>query len=137
MAWATSSNLNWPLIRYAQVLLDFAEASNEANGPTAEAYNAVNKIRSRAALPDLAGLSKDQLREAIWRERFYELSFENKTWFDMVRIRKGFNVATKQFDNYVGYKFSYGPIVSERELLFPIPTSEVRDNKNITQNPGY
>ncbi|MET3112302.1 hypothetical protein AAKU52_000013 [Pedobacter sp. CG_S7] len=133
----TSSNLNWALIRYAQVLLDFAEASNEANGPTSEAYNAVNKIRSRAALPDLAGLSKAQLREAIWRERFYELSFENKTWFDMVRIRKGFNVATKQFDNYVGYKFSYGPIVSERELLFPIPTSEVRNNKNITQNPGY
>lgn len=133
----TSSDLNWPLIRYAQVLLTFAEASNEANGPNPMAYEAVNMIRKRAMLPELAGLSKDQLKEAIMRERVYELSFENKTWFDMVRWRKAFNVNTKRFDDYVGHKFSYGPTLSQRELLFPIPTSEIRNNKNLTQNPGY
>ncbi|MGK6350030.1 RagB/SusD family nutrient uptake outer membrane protein [Parapedobacter sp. DT-150] len=132
-----NSDLNWPVIRYANVLLTFAEASNEVNGPNTDAYEAVNAIRSRAELADLEGLSKEQLREAIWKERWYELCFENKTWFDMVRLRKAFNVGTKQFDDYVGHRFSYGPVLKERELLFPIPTSEVRNNTNLIQNTGY
>jgi starch-binding outer membrane protein, SusD/RagB family len=133
----TSSGLNWPILRYAEVLLTFAEAANEANGPSAEAYEAINKIRKRAQLPDLAGLSQQDFREAVWRERWYELSFENKTWFDMARLRKAFNVSTGKFENYVGHKFSYGPVLKERELLFPIPTAEIRNNKNLVQNPGY
>ncbi|MBB6328542.1 hypothetical protein FHS59_004198 [Algoriphagus iocasae] len=133
----TSSDMNWPIIRYAEVLLIYAEASNEANGPTNEAYQAVNLIRERAELDPLAGLSQSQLREAVWREKFFELSFENKTWFDMVRIRKGFNVTTRQFEDYVGHQFVYGPTIKERELLFPIPTAEIRNNPSLVQNPGY
>lgn len=133
----TSSALNWPILRYAEVLLIFAEASNEVNGPNEQAYNAVNAIRTRAELPSLANLSKDQLREAIWREKWFELSYENKTWFDMVRIRKAFNVKTRQFEEFVGHKFVYGPVLKERELLFPIPTAEIRNNSNLVQNPGY
>lgn len=133
----TSSGLNWPLLRYAEVLLTFAEAANEASGPTAEAYKAVNDIRNRAQLPALGALSKDAFREAVWRERWYELSFENKTWFDMVRLRKAFNVSTRTFENYVGHKFSYGPVLKERELLFPLPTAEIRNNKKLVQNTGY
>ncbi len=133
----TSSDLNWPLIRYAQVLLTYAEASNEVSGPTAAGYEAVNLIRKRAALPDLTGLTQQTLREAIWKERWFELSFENKTWFDMVRLRKAFNVATRNFDEYVGHKFSYGPTLQARELLFPIPTAEIRNNKKLSQNTGY
>lgn len=132
-----NSDLNWPAIRYANVLLTFAEASNEVNGPNEKAYDAVNAIRQRAKLPALSGLSKEQLREAIWKERWYELCFENKTWFDMVRLRKAFNVGTRQFEDYVGHRFSYGPVVTERELLFPIPTAEVRNNPNLKQNDGY
>ncbi|MBW7892324.1 MAG: RagB/SusD family nutrient uptake outer membrane protein [Chitinophagaceae bacterium] len=131
-----SSGMNWPVLRYADVLLMYAEASNEVNGPVADVYDAVNAIRTRAQLPDLSGLSKEQLREAIWKERWYELCFENITWFDMVRLRKAFNVTTKQFDDYVGHKFSYGPTLKERELLFPIPTSEVL-NGALNQNSGY
>ncbi len=133
----TSSALNWPLMRYAEVLLTFAEASNEISGPNADAYKAVNDIRRRAELPPLAGLSKEGFREAVWRERWYELSYENKTWFDMARLRKAFNVSTKAFDNFVGHKFSYGPALKERELLFPIPTAEIRNNKKLVQNKGY
>jgi hypothetical protein len=132
-----NSDLNWPLIRYADVLLMFAEASNEVSGPTAKAYDAVNATRTRAQLPNLSGLSKDQLREAVWKERWYELCFENITWFDMVRLRKAFNVNTKQFDNYIGHKFSYGPVLTERELLFPIPTAELRNNTNLVPTKGY
>lgn len=133
----TSSDLNWPIFRFAEVLLIFAEASNEANGPNEEAYDAVNLVRERAELSMLSGLSQSQLREAVWREKFYELSFENKTWFDMVRIRKGFNVTTREFEDYVGHQFVYGPTLKERELLFPIPTAEIRNNAKLVQNAGY
>jgi hypothetical protein len=132
-----NSDLNWPVIRYADVLLTYAEAANEAGGPSAKVLDAVNAIRTRAQLPALAGLAKDKLREAIWRERWYELCFENITWFDMVRLRKAFNVKTKEFDNYVGHKFSYGPTLTERELVFPIPTPEIRNNTSLRQNAGY
>jgi hypothetical protein len=134
---SANSDLNWPVIRYADVLLVYAEASNEVSGPTEKAYNAVNAVRTRAQLPNLASLSKDQLREAVWKERWHELCFENITWFDMVRLRKAFNVKTKQFENYVGHKFTYGPVVTERELLFPIPTAELRNNTNLVPTKGY
>jgi len=132
-----NSDLNWPVLRYADVLLIHAEADNEVNGPSAKAYDAVNATRKRAQLPELAGLTKDQLREEIWKERWYELCFENITWFDMVRLRKAFNLSTKKFEDYVGHKFSYGPVVSEKELLFPIPTLEVKNNPKLNQNKGY
>ncbi|WP_138475783.1 RagB/SusD family nutrient uptake outer membrane protein [Dyadobacter bucti] len=132
-----NSDLNWSLIRYADILLTYAEASNEVSGPTAKAYDAVNAIRTRATLPNLAGLAKDKFREAVWKERWYELCFENVTWFDMVRLRKGFNLTTKQFDNYVGHKFSYGPVLTERELVFPIPAYELNNNPNLQRTPGY
>ncbi len=132
-----NSDLNWPAIRYADVLLVYAEAANEVNGPKAQAYNAVNAVRKRAGLSDLAGLSKEQLREAVWKERWHELCFENKTWYDMVRLRKAFNVRNKTFEEYVGHTFTYGPTVTDRELLFPIPTAEIRNNTNLKQNDGY
>ncbi|SHJ03649.1 RagB/SusD family nutrient uptake outer membrane protein [Pseudozobellia thermophila] len=132
-----SSDLNWDLIRYAEVLLIYAEASNEVSGPTPEAYNAINSIRTRAELPELSGLGKDQFREAVWKEKWHELSYENVTWFDMVRLRKALNVSTGDFEDFVGHEFAYGPTLTERELLFPIPTDELRNNVNLVQNPGY
>jgi starch-binding outer membrane protein, SusD/RagB family len=132
-----NSDLNWPVIRYADVLLMYAEAANETSGPSARVFEALNAVHTRAQLPAITGLGKDALREAIWRERWYELCFENITWFDMVRLRKAFNVTTKKFDNYVGHKFSYGPTVTDRELLFPIPTTERLNNSNLKQNNGY
>jgi starch-binding outer membrane protein, SusD/RagB family len=133
----TSSGMNWTVLRFAEVLLTYAEAANEVNGPSPAVYDAVNRVRARAKLPALEGLTKDELREAIWRERWHELSFENKTWYDMARLRKAFNVTTRKFENYVGHKFSYGPVLKERELLFPIPTAEIRNNSKLKQNPGY
>ncbi|MBB5646007.1 RagB/SusD family nutrient uptake outer membrane protein [Pedobacter cryoconitis] len=132
-----NSDLNWSLIRYADVLLTYAEASNEVSGPGAKAYEAINLIRKRAQLPELAGLSASQFQEATWRERWYELCFENITWFDMVRLHKAFNLTTKGFDNYVGHKFTYGPVLTDRELLFPIPSRELRNNTNLIPTKGY
>jgi hypothetical protein len=131
------TGLNWPVIRFAEVLLNYAEASNELSGPTAAAYSSLNQIRTRAELSDRANLNQNQLREAIWEERLHELCFENKVWFDMVRTQKAYNFADKSFSDYVGHKFSYGPVLSERELLFPIPSAEIRNNPKLSQNKGY
>ena len=132
------SGMNQLLMRYADILLQYAEAQNEADGaPSADAYACVNQIRKRAELAELKDLSHDAFRKAVWTERWHELAFENKLWFDMARTRKVFNILTGDFDNYVGYKFTYGPSLSERELLFPIPTGEMKNNKKLTQNPGY
>lgn len=132
------SGLNWTLLRYPEVLLIYAEAINEASGsPTAEAYNAVNQIRERADLPELSGLSQQTFREAVWRARYHELAFENKAWFDMIRTRKAYNPTTNTFDDFVGHEFTYGPKLTEKYLLFPIPSREINNNKGLTQNPGW
>lgn len=132
-----SSGLNWPLFRYAEILFIYAEASNEVSGPTSDAYEAINKIRRRADLEPLSHLEQNDFREAIWKEKWHEMCFENKTWFDMVRLRKAYNYTTDSFDSFVGHKFEYGPTLSEKDLLFPIPVAEIKNNKNLTQNPGY
>jgi hypothetical protein len=132
-----SSGLNWTIMRYAELLLIYAEASNEASGPSTAAYTAVNLIRRRALLPDLSGLTQDQFRQAIWRESYHELCFEDKNWFNMVRTRKAYNFTTGNFDNLIGYTFVSGAVYAEKDLVFPIPTSEMHSNKNLVQNPGY
>src|SRR5690606_26318316 len=96
---SANSDLNWPLLRYADLLLVYAEAANEVSGPSAAVYTALNAVRSRAELPALGGQGKDQLRESIWKERWHELCYENQTWFDMARLRKAFNVKTKKFED--------------------------------------
>jgi hypothetical protein len=137
----TQSDLNWPQIRYADVLLVYAEAQNRADGsPNTQAYAAVNAIRTRAQLPDLAGLSQTAFEEAVWRERWHELCYEGVTWFDMVRLRKAYNESTNTFEDFVGHKFPDNPtiVLQERNLLFPLPTAEMRNNPQLTpQNPGY
>lgn len=131
------SGLNWPVIRYAEVLLNYAESSNEVSGPSPEAYKAINKIRARAGISNLSGLTKQGFRKAVWMERYHEFYLENKIWFLMVRTRKAFNYKTGDFEDYVGHTFFYGETLEKRDLLFPIPANEVRNNHNLSQNPGY
>jgi len=131
------SDLNWSIYRYAELLLIYAEALNEAG---TQDYDGVNAIRARANLAPLSGLTQNEFREAIWKEKWFELSYENKTWYDMVRIRKGFDVVTGEFVDFVGYHPVYLPTgvnMTERELLFPIPTADIQNNTNLEQNSGY
>lgn len=136
-----TSSLNWPNIRYAQVLLTYAEAQNELGEPNQTAWNALNAIRSRAGLitPALATFTQTSFREAVWRERWHELCYEGITWFDMVRLHKVYNEATNGFDDFVGHTFpDNSSVLAEKNLLFPLPTSEMQNNPNLTpQNPGY
>ena len=135
------NNLNVPLTRYADVLLMYAEAQNELGAPTQAAYDAFKRIRDRAALttPGLSTYTQANFREAVWRERWHELCYEQITWFDMVRLRKAYNETTNGFDNFVGHvNKSSNQALQEKHLLFPIGKQELLNNPNLkTQNPGY
>lgn len=128
---ATSDNspLNFPVLRYADVLLMKAEALNNLNR-TAEAEVPLNAVRERAGLPALSGLSQAEFREKVLHERRMELAFEGQRWFDLIRIDGG------QWG--LDFLHSIGKLnASEKYLLFPIPLKEIESNPNLTQNPGY
>lgn len=150
-----ASGQNYIFYRYAEVLLNYAEAKNEASGPDATVYDAINKIRSRSNLPALeTGLSKDQMRATIWRERRVELSFENKRYFDNKRWKIAEQVMGTQRHNMVirnsvpadnSGVWVYSVEVEKKwtakfelkQYMSPIPQDVVDQNTKIKQNPGY
>ncbi|MCY7350634.1 MAG: RagB/SusD family nutrient uptake outer membrane protein [Cytophagaceae bacterium] len=132
---ANANDTNYPIIRYAEVLLMYAEAVNEAGSPTPEAYAAINLIRARArnnnpaalkTLPDLAALDQAAFRQAVRQERRWELCFEAQRWYDLVR-----------WDVLVPTLSPTRPNVKAFHKLFPIPQAERDRNPNLTQNEGY
>lgn len=141
VAGTRQNNLNVPQIRYAETLLIYAEAQNEVGGPNQAAYDAMKRIRDRAALttPALGSFTQATFRDAVLRERWHELCYEQLTWFDMVRLRKVYNDKTNGFDNFVGHiNPSSNQALQEKHLLLPIPRQELLNNPNLkTQNPGY
>jgi hypothetical protein len=141
VAGTRNDNLNVPQIRYAQVLLTYAEAQNEVGGPTADSYAAFKAIRDRAKLttPDLGAYSQASFRNAVWKERWHELCYEQITWFDMVRLRKAFNETTRTFEDFVGHtNLSSNQKLQEKHLLLPLPKAEMLNNPKLTpQNPGF
>ena len=91
-----AAGTNVILIRYAEVLLSYAEAKNEATGPDQSVYDAVNEVRNRAGLPSLAaGLSKEQMRNKIKKERRTELSLEFIYYYDCLRWKDRSNFVDK------------------------------------------
>jgi len=114
---------NVPLIRYADVLLTFAEAQNRADGSDVMAYQAINAVRERSGLAPLEGLNQQVFEEAVWRERAWELTAEGKVWFDMKRTRKAYN--GNGFEDFVGFALPNGKVIKEENLYFLIPQSEI------------
>lgn len=141
------TNHNWPLIRYADVLLMLAEAINEQGGNMSEAETFLNQVRNRAALNDTTTMGQSELRDIILQERRFELAFENHRWFDLVR--KGVAVEVmrahgEEFTDNPPTPFNQvNPLpddafnVQEFMTLYPIPENEIILNDNMTQNPGY
>lgn len=131
-----NTNDNWPVYRYAEVLLFLAEALNEQN-KTAEAITYLNQVRTRAGLPNTAATSQSDLRTAILNERRVELAFENKRWPDLVRTGNAQSVMTafgaRVKANPQAYYFPAGiaPTASAYtniNLIFPLPAAEVALN---------
>jgi hypothetical protein len=124
-----TSPANFVVYRYADVLLKKAEALNEL-GRTTDAEAPLNTVRQRAGLPDVTGLSQDDMREKIIHERRIELAFEGHRWFDLIRLGNG--------DYAVNFLKSIGKKnVNKNRLIFPIPQTEMDANSLMTQNPGY
>ena len=129
---------NYPIIRLEDVMLLYAECV----GNTTEGYNMVNKIRQRAGLPELSGLSEEAFQEAVANERRYELAEEGHRWFDLVRQNKYVETLKAMFindDTTVSGQYSvFANRVTEDMYLYPIPQSQIEVRAGLyTQNPGY
>ena len=131
-----------PIIRFADVLLMYAEALNEQSGPVAEVYQSVNRVRTRAGIVGLPeGLNKDEMRRMIWLERFKEFPGEGHLFFDVCRWRTahtsepffGMNHDVLDFRGEVDFT----RIFAERNYLWPIPEAERELNPNLDQNQGW
>jgi hypothetical protein len=150
--WNVAGNQPWFYIRYAEVLLNYAEAQNEAVGPDASVYSAINSIRARASvnMPALpSGLSQEEMRQAIMDERRVELAFEEHRYYD-VRRWKIANV-TENTPAYgisagvSGNKYTYSRIIAldgksfaDKNYWLPIPRTEIQaSNNQLQQNTGY
>ncbi|GAB4016676.1 RagB/SusD family nutrient uptake outer membrane protein [Spirosoma koreense] len=133
------SDLNYTLYRLADVYLMYAEASNRADGsPNANAVSYVNQIRARANLAPIGALSQTAFEQEVWLQRYFELCFENKMWFDMLRTRKVHNDVTGNWDDFIGHKTVFGATFTEKQLLFPVPKQESDVNPNLLpNNPGF
>jgi len=145
------SSANWIIFRYGEVLLNYAEAQNEAVGPDPSVYAALKLIRTRAGLPNFPdGLSQSAMRTDIRRERRIELSFEEMRWYDIRRwvIATGPTgvLNTPQFGMkivYTGGVPSYTPtkiftnIFKDYNNWMPIPQTDLGKNPKLVQNPGY
>ena len=154
----------WPIFRYTEILLNAAEALNEAQGPDA-AYQYINQIRSRAGMPDYSGMTQSELRERIRNERRIELSFEDHRFLDVRRWKLYYNATAtnevnkpryEQIYNLYGVKvtgddvvnapvFTYGKAETNNRIVFnapknnyfPIPANEVKRAPMLGQNPDW
>jgi hypothetical protein len=146
---AGNADNDWIFIRYAEVLLNYAEAKNEATGPEQSVYDAINQVRARAGQPPLAaGFTQAELRDKIRNERRVELSFEEHRFFDVRRWKLGMTYFKEPVRKVQIFKdgggnliYSY-PVWEQRDYkefqnLLPIPQNEMDRNPKLNQNNGY
>ncbi len=137
---------NYPIIRYADVLLMLAEAENEANqAPTALAYEAINTVRERAGVEPLSGLSYAEFQQELRDERGRELCFESLRRYDLVRwgiyteAISALGEATYDSrwpggSNYTTAR-AFAERTQQRHEFLPIPLRELSINTELDQNP--
>lgn len=130
---------NFYVMRFADVLLNYAEAENQLNGPTSEALENVNKVRRRAKLSNLPnGLTKEQLADSIYRERGWEFIGEGQLYFDELRTdRIGDNVKSHNDDAMAKGIYMYQKLefVPTKKFLWKIPQYDFDSNPGLDQNP--
>lgn len=156
----TSTYLNYIFFRYAEVLLNYAEATNEAYGPdgtspgaSLSARAATTQLRQRVnqvPIPFQISSSKEGMRERIRNERAIELCFEEHRWYDVISWKKGTEIFGEQnpilgmrITKKTNGSFNYEPFVYEKRVFkehmhhYPIPNSEIFKSKVLKQNPGW
>ena len=148
---------HWCLMRLPEVLLNAAEAFNEAdNGPSAQAYEWIGMVRARVGLPNIEeGMTREQFRDALILERELEFGFEEFRWFDMVRwgLTDAFTTPLRGLTS-IGDKRSEATSFTFKEksaypprlwytdwntkwYMQPIPAVEINKHYGMTQNPGW
>lgn len=154
-----TSEYRLPVIRLAGLYLLYAEALNEVNGPSAESYSYIDKVRTRAGLPGVVTAwttysntpgqvsSKDGLRQIIHRERRLELIFEGQAGWDLRRWKElqnvlslpmqGWNVYEQAPANYYQPHTIFTSIFGVRNYLWPIKDNSLTVNGNLVQNPYW
>lgn len=151
-----NTNRAWPLIRYAEILLNYAEAINET-GQTVLAYPKLIQLRQRAGIDRgadnlyglKAGMTQAEMREVIRNERRIELAFEDLRWHDIRRwkiamtVANQYNKVMRVTKNSTG-TYTYDRLQSIRlhtfrpeMYLLPIPDAEIRKMPAMLQNPGW
>lgn len=136
-AWVGQSN-NWIILRYADVLLMYAEAVNEggaASGMTAE--QALNAVRTRAGIAAVSGLSQAAFRDSVRLERRREFVFEGQRWFDLSRwglLDQAIQAKTTELQTLAPGETTVHGVPGN---LLPIPQGERDLNHTLTQNPGW
>ncbi len=135
--YGTIDDNDFVLLRYADILLMFAEAQNEAAGPDADVYAAVNLVRARSNMPGLpAGLGKDAMRARIRHERRVEFALEGQRYFDLRR----WGIARQELNGFVQNPLQ-PTIKTKYEAHYdfgPIPQTEIdRNAPALIQNPDY
>lgn len=148
---------SWILFRYAEILLNYAEAMNEAYGPDADPFGdgktarwAVNEVRGRVGMPSVAASDKTEMRGRIKHERRIELAFEDHRFWDVRRWGKadaesalkapimGVSITKTQTGFTYAAKTVGSRTFQEKMMLYPIPQSEIlRSAGKIKQNPGW
>lgn len=148
----------WPVYRYAEVLLNYAEAMNEAYGPDADpkgygltAREALTEVRQSAStsLPAITAASKADFRAAVKQERRVELAFEDHRYWDLLRWKDAMGVLNRSVkgvsvrrNELGGYQYSYPTVATrtfyERNYYFPFTRKEIANGAGtLTQNPEY
>ena len=141
--------INFPILRYSDVLLMIAECENETNAaPTQEAYDCINEVRNRAGIEPIetGSMNTEQFRQAVKDERAMELCFEMTRRWDLIRwgeFVKDMNELAPRAQAGTNWKLGPSNVytyfqVSDAYNYFPIPSSEISINKLITKNnPGW
>jgi len=134
---ATGSSDDFPIYRYSEALLLLAEALNE-EGKSSDALVPLNRVRARAGLNPYITTDQAQLRDSIFHERRIELAFEDHRWPDLLRSGKALDVINA-FGVKIRQELTYLPsdshVVTDHNLLFPIPQDNIDLNPKLTQNP--
>lgn len=134
------SGADWYIYRFADVLLMYAEALNEANnGPTEAAYIAINRVRDRAGLDDLENLNYNSFKEAVYKEERLESPFEGHRWFDLLRTGQAITVMNAKVASGAGSEsVGISAPIQSFQLLYPVPAIVVSTSAPaIDQNDGY
>jgi len=129
---------NIAVIRFADVLLMYAEALNE-NGKTTEAIAEVNKVRERGGAVPLGVLNQTELRTQIrHHERPVELAMEfGIRWFDLYRWQRGSTATESIKATLEAHNKPFAENFADKHILYPIPLQEININENLQQNPGW